>query len=114
MTFSFVIPCRHVTDKCDANTQFTCRNFECIDKALRCDGVYHCNDKSDEYKCGELSLLHMFMVTASYQRIDVIRYVVKQVSDTMRYSYNGTLMDVCYTSQSQLLSGQLCAQLGQR
>ena len=30
---------------------FTCKNKECIAKTLRCDGVPHCSDKSDEANC---------------------------------------------------------------
>lgn len=30
--------------------EFRCNSGQCIDGSLKCDGVYHCGDKSDEIK----------------------------------------------------------------
>lgn len=40
---------------CNARSEFQCSNGECIDYELACDGVAHCQDRSDEegQYCGE-------------------------------------------------------------
>ncbi|RWS26262.1 Neuropilin and tolloid-like protein 2 [Leptotrombidium deliense] len=38
-------------DSCTAIGHFQCSNGRCIRRALRCDGIDHCNDASDELHC---------------------------------------------------------------
>ena len=45
---------RVYVDRCNS-TQFHClRGNSCISAEQECDGVTHCNDTSDEAKCGML------------------------------------------------------------
>ena len=39
---------------CNAQTQFRCNNGACIEKSLRCDGKYDCNDYTDEIDCNQV------------------------------------------------------------
>ena len=34
-----------------ADTQFTCKNGECVKRNLQCDGYIACKDRSDEDNC---------------------------------------------------------------
>ncbi|KAF5890991.1 low-density lipoprotein receptor-related protein 1B-like, partial [Clarias magur] len=40
--------CVSPNSSCNARSEFQCGNGECIDYELACDGVAHCEDKSDE------------------------------------------------------------------
>lgn len=40
--FSMVLFCR--------SSQFQCKSGQCIDFENKCDGIHHCDDKSDETK----------------------------------------------------------------
>lgn len=35
---------------------FQCNNSVCIKGEFRCDGFFHCNDRSDEANCGPRSM----------------------------------------------------------
>lgn len=36
--------------------QFQCGNGQCIDRSLRCDRKYDCQDGTDEFTCGKYKI----------------------------------------------------------
>ena len=48
-------------------SQFTCvSNGQCISKIYHCDGIFDCDDHSDETNCRKYHIPSMFQVTGSF------------------------------------------------
>ncbi|RWS16137.1 basement membrane-specific heparan sulfate proteoglycan core protein-like protein [Dinothrombium tinctorium] len=45
------IPREKISRECHYNIEFTCKNGQCIDKRLRCNRYFDCDDNSDELDC---------------------------------------------------------------
>lgn len=43
----------YFVEHCNSTTEFTCNNYDCVPIQSRCNGVYDCDDRSDEYSCCE-------------------------------------------------------------
>lgn len=41
---------QYTLKECKQN-EFKCHNGVCLPLAVRCDNIYQCNDRSDEYGC---------------------------------------------------------------
>lgn len=60
-----------------------------------------------KYECLFLRLLDFQHDLSAY-------FTVDQVSDTIKYLYNASWVDVCYDEEMPKLAGRICAQLGRR
>lgn len=50
-----------IAEKCNSTTEFTCNNYDCVSLEAHCDGLYDCEDRSDEYGCCESLSSHILL-----------------------------------------------------
>lgn len=51
---------------CDKKLSFTCANKKCIPIYQHCDGIYHCDDKSDEISCSKILVFILLIQSTLY------------------------------------------------
>ncbi|XP_070574852.1 suppressor of tumorigenicity 14 protein homolog isoform X2 [Ptychodera flava] len=60
-------------------TDFECRNSWCIERWMRCDGTYHCPDKTDEIACSALSSGTYTVVFSSFGLTALLIWTVAMI-----------------------------------
>lgn len=63
----------------------TCMNGQCIDKDKVCDGVYDCDDASDEMRCSKLTGFLHELSKCDYHPFHLINFSSRSISLLLRY-----------------------------
>lgn len=88
---------------CDKDSEFQCRNNQCINKQHHCDQESDCDDHSDEVGCSELfwfSQVAKVLENLRFSQIDItlIQYIGNVFSEFVFLNFMRICSEFCWKS----------------